>query len=610
MKYLSENKNTCFNVTYKAQMRQLIEVLKGKYRPDLTFKDTIDLAAAICLDEYFSSKYPDYPIMKTRVTRNNMAKLASESFDYFAGRKTQLARMMLESFGVLEGDKIKPENSKYARYYIDLLQKLPSRGVLNYTDLFEEQFMGLYIDKKFKISFLFTPIIFLSLVYAGYAVITLNNGKTITASNLDEIPKMNAMDLYEFKYISQPAQMALAELKKLFEVLGLNPTLLDIPKDRDNGVKQLIQAAQNFCNDAVLESRKLSGEFELWGEPLADSQMKAKMQSACDKVKNEFSNYSVKYNTFAKLNNFRHTMEEIQEIEQQIGILRRIPEYLSFKSECGDLVGYIASVQNFNIDEMKVPIEKARAAFRVARDSIADGNVGTDAARAVKDALEPIQQQYIDLYYDAHSKKRLGIEAAQRKCQIQESLALKNLRKLHGITILPGAKLSNLETAMANIKVCYELTPNELKKSPICSHCHFDLSSHERNVHGLLNRIETDIENLTREWTKKLLETVTDPLVLAQKQYLNEDQQKVIDDFVTSKKLPKRVDDFFVESITALLKGFEPVVIDAETLVEKLEQLQPLSEDNFREKLNDIIAFYTKGKDESKLRIVVKRKEN
>ena len=86
--------------------------------------------------------------------------------------------------------------------------------------------------------------------------------------------------------------------------------------------------------------------------------------------------------------------------------------------------------------------------------------------------------------------------------------------------------------------------------------------------------------------------------------------QKVIDDFISTKELPERVDDFFVESITALLKGFEPVVIDAETLVEKLEQLQPLSEDNFRKRLNDIIASYTKGKDESKLRIVVKRKEN
>ena len=48
----------------------------------------------------------------------------------------------------------------------------------------------------------------------------------------------------------------------------------------------------------------------------------------------------------------------------------------------------------------------------------------------------------------------------------------------------------------------------------------------------------------------------------------------------------------------------------ADELVEKLEQLQPLSEDNFRKRLNDIIASYTKGKDESKLRIVVKRKEN
>ena len=163
---------------------------------------------------------------------------------------------------------------------------------------------------------------------------------------------------------------------------------------------------------------------------------------------------------------------------------------------------------------------------------------------------------------------------------------------------------------MANIKVCYELTPNELKKNPICPHCHFDMSSHERNVHGLLDQIDDGIDELTQEWTKKLLETVTDPLVLAQKQYLNDDQQKVIDDFISTKELPKRVDDFFVESITALLKGFEPVVIDAETLVEKLEQLQPLSEDNFRKKLNDIIASYTKGKDESKLRIVVKRKEN
>ncbi len=54
IKYLSENKNTCFDVLYKKQKRQMIEVLKGRYKTDLTFKDTIDLAASLTFDEYFT----------------------------------------------------------------------------------------------------------------------------------------------------------------------------------------------------------------------------------------------------------------------------------------------------------------------------------------------------------------------------------------------------------------------------------------------------------------------------------------------------------------------------------------------------------------------------
>ena len=51
-----------------------------------------------------------------------------------------------------------------------------------------------FTDKAFKISYTFTPIIFLSLVYAGYAVLTLKNGSTLTASNLDQVPKISVSD--------------------------------------------------------------------------------------------------------------------------------------------------------------------------------------------------------------------------------------------------------------------------------------------------------------------------------------------------------------------------------------------------------------------------------
>ena len=110
------------------------------------------------------------------------------------------------------------------------------------------------------------------------------------------------------------------------------------------------------------------------------------------------------------------------------------------------------------------------------------------------------------------------------------------------------------------------------------------------------------------EWTKTLLDTISDPIVASQKEYLSNDQKRVIEEFISGGALPKRVDDFFVKAINALLKGFEPVVIDTDELVHKLEALPPVDENAFKAKINEIIASYTKGKDANKLRIVVKRK--
>ena len=106
------------------------------------------------------------------------------------------------------------------------------------------------------------------------------------------------------------------------------------------------------------------------------------------------------------------------------------------------------------------------------------------------------------------------------------------------------------------------------------------------------------------------MNTISDPIVSSQKTFLSEEQQKAIDTFIETGALPKRVDDFFVKAINALLKGFEPVVIDTDELVAKLEQLPPMDEASFKAKISELVGAYTKGKDASKLRIVVKRKES
>lgn len=611
IKYLSENKNTCFNVTYKCQMRQLIEVLKGKYNRDMTFKDTIDLASSICLDEYFGTIYPGFPVMKTKITRKNQAENVRAAFDYFAGRKNQQATLMLQSFGLLDGDKIRPEGSKYASYYIDMIKKLQPQGVLNYSDIFQPANDNMFEDKEFRINFLFTPIIFLSLVYAGHAIITLKDGSTITASTLDKVPKTSVLDLYEFKYLSRPAQISMAELKKLFEVLEINPALMDNPNDREKGVTELLQKAKEFTNSAVVAERRLTEGFELWGEPLANQQQVNMMRKAANAVKDEFANYSAKFNTPAKLNNFSLTSEQIDELGKQIQLLKRIPEYITFKTECQDVVTYISSIEFIDLgSSMKSAIEDGKAEFREIRDSIMDGVAGDVAAGKVVAKLDKIKEKYIDIYFEEHKKKRLGIDDAKRRGKIQEGQALSNLRKLKGIEILSGAKLSELEQSMAELKVCYSLTPQDLKSSPICPHCRFSLEDKAKNVAGQMEQMEDRIDLMVAEWTKMLLDTLSDPIILDQKKFLKAQEAKAIDDFVSSGTLPKKVDDFFVNSINALLKGFEPVVIEMDDLMHKLEELPPLDESSFKAKITEIVSAYTKGKDTGKLRIVVKRKES
>lgn len=611
IKYLSTNRNTCFDIVYKKERRQLIEVLKGKYNPDATFADTIDLAASICFDGYFNDIYPDFPIMKVKITRKNMADTARAAFDYFAGRKTQQATSMLQSFGVLDGDKIRPEGSKYASYYIDMVKALAPQGVINFSDIFEPQGLFWQIDKKFRIWNMFTPIIFLSMVYSGHAVITLKDGEKITAASLEKVNHVNLLDLYEFKYLSKPAEMAMAELKQMFDVMGLNPALLDNPNDRSKAVTDLVATAQNLCNTAVLLEQKLNSGFTLWGEPLCSDQQVKVLRAACAAVKNEFSNYSSKYNTPAKLNNFRHSSEEVIELGKQIALLSRIAEYDAFKSDCSAIVSYISSIEFIDLGaSMKNEIENAKASFRELRDKIMDGNSGATAAQDVIAILEKVKSKYIDIYFEEHKKKRLGITDAQRRGKIQECVALSSLRKLKVIDILSSAKLTEIEQDLAALKICYELTPEELKSSPFCPHCHFSLDDKSKLTHGQLDRIEERIDDLVAEWTQTLLDTISDPIVLSQKEYLSAQQAKAIDSFVSSGSLPQKVDDFFVKSIQALLKNYEPVIIEIEQLTAKLEALPPMDESTFMAKLSEIVSGYTKGKDAGTLRIVVKRHGN
>jgi hypothetical protein len=290
-------------------------------------------------------------------------------------------------------------------------------------------------------------------------------------------------------------------------------------------------------------------------------------------------------------------------------VVKLVLEYDTFKNDCAADVGYMMNLERIESlpASLNDAISDAKENFRRIRDDIPPGMNGDAAAVDVVNLISRVKAQYVDLYFAEHQKRRLGINDAKRKGDLVSSTKFSNLRKLKSIGILSASKFDNIDRDLSGLKVCFELIPDMLKPNHFCTKCHFLLGESDMPVKGKLDEIEERMDNLLTEWTRTLLNTIDDPLVLDQKKYLASDQQAALDSFVNAKVIPEKIDNFFLGAIESLLQGFEPVTISANDLIDKLDTIGPCDVDTFKARVNDVMDVYTKGKDKEKLRIVIKR---
>ncbi|MDD4566098.1 MAG: DUF6079 family protein, partial [Eubacteriales bacterium] len=343
-------------------------------------------------------------------------------------------------------------------------------------------------------------------------------------------------------------------------------------------------------------------------EPLIGDHITQGYKKAATNVRDTFSNFSSRFNTVAKLNTFTYTMEQVEQLGKDMAVVKIVLEYETFKNDCAADVGYM-----MNLERMELPalltdaISDAKENFRKIRDDIPEDMSGESSAADVSNLLARVKAQYIDLYFAEHQKKRLGVSDGKRKGNMVSSGKLANLKRLRSIDILSASKLGGIEKDLSGLKVCFELTTEMLKTNHFCTKCHFLMGAGDLPVKGKLDELEERMDNLLREWTKTLLNTLSDPLVLEQKKYLTSDQQSAVDAFLKTKALPEKIDTFFICAIEALLQGFEPVNINANELIDKLDAIGPCDVDTFKAHVTALVDGYTRGKDKEKLRIVVKR---
>lgn len=502
------------------------------------------------------------------------------------------------------------KHSMYAAYFIKRTGSLPAGGVLNWADIFDNPYEDVVYDREFKLEPPWIVLILASLIYSGHLVLVAGNGTRYDASNLEALAKENLWELYHFKQISKPKTPAMNELKKLFNILNIPEGLIVNPNTWEDGVRELLGKSRAISGRALHALSLLNDNFALWGDLLIPGNImddyKGKIRTVLD-----FGNaVNSRFNTPARLQNFDYTVEQLERIAEGLKAIEIVGRFEELKSKCSANIEYFSKVELVVQDEdWKERIKEEKEAFFSAREALREPEENTDYASIINNRLSALKEEYITCYMELHAKCRLGVSESARKGEILAGRTMANLRKLSGISsILSLGKFNELSDELSKLKVCYELSPAELKQSHICPHCHFKPADSEKPVRGKLDMIEERLEQLLAEWGQNILSSIDDPLVKKDVPYLKPEQKKVIEAFMHTGKLPDVVDNHFVEAVNILLKGLEKVEIDVGELGELLTEWGPCTADDMKSKFETLVNNWTRGMDKSRTMIIITRK--
>ena len=102
----------------------------------LQVRELLELTGSVCLASSFEDRYPDYPKFTVKLTASNLKQPTEDLFRWLSGGvKNNQATAVLDGLELLDGDKLKPHRSRYAKAVLEKLEGKPPGQVVNRKEL-------------------------------------------------------------------------------------------------------------------------------------------------------------------------------------------------------------------------------------------------------------------------------------------------------------------------------------------------------------------------------------------------------------------------------------------------------------------------------------------
>lgn len=122
----------------------------------------------------------------------------------------------------------------------------------------------------------------------------------------------------------------------------------------------------------------------------------------------------------------------------------------------------------------------------------------------------------------------------------------------------------------------------------------------------ILDQMDEELDNLLSTWTQTLLTNLEDPTPQKDLALLKQEDRELLDAFLKTRALPEDLGHDFINAVKEVLSGLVKIEVKIEELKSALlKGGTPATTEELKKRLDDYLADITKGKDPSKVRIVL-----
>ena len=619
--WLQEHMGSAFEIGHQGRRKALLDWARGHSLREVSgvapaerinFRDLINAVAGICLESHFAEQAPDYPSFSVLVTSGNRAQAAQDALRWIAdATKTRQGTAILDSLGLLDGDRLDVYGSKYAAYILDQVHKKGHGQVVNRGELIQEVLGVDYLAAEtLRLETEWAVVLLAALVHSGDLVLAVT-GRKLDAADLPALAALPLDELIGFKHVERPKDWNIPALKALFELLGLTPGMaVLVTQGKDAPIQELQKAVDRAIKRLVVAHHAVQGGMPFWGRSLIDPVESNGLLSNLERTKSFLESLQA-YTSPGRLKNFRRDAGEVSGHAAGLESLAEVEALQGMVSEFGPIAAFLTTAE-----AVLPPSHEWVGQMKAVRKEVLGELTGSDGREAVSMSmrrrslrrLDELRKGFIGVYLDCHARARLGVNDDRKKTALMHDERFARLRLLSAIDLMPARQLTDFQDRLVGLESCSALTREELEASPVCPHCEFRPALEPAAVPAgqVLAQLDDDLDQLLADWTRTLLTNLDDPATRENLSLLQPERAARVSAFVEKGELPDALEPEFVEALQEVLSGLVKVVVTAEDLkAALLAGGSPASPIEMKARFEGYVDGLARGEDPAKVRVVL-----